>query len=68
MDSSRSWLVRMESVCRQFHKLTQEPVTLANGDQVEVIGLVFLNGMMRLLVRDQFGQEEHVDVMEVGHE
>ena len=33
MDSCRSWLVRMESVCRQFSRLTSEPVTLADGDQ-----------------------------------
>ena len=65
MDSCRSWLVRMESVCRQFSRLTSEPVTLADGEQVEVIGLALLNGYVRLLVRDQQGQEDHIDVVEV---
>jgi hypothetical protein len=65
VDSCRSWLVRMESVCRQFSKLASEPVTLADGAQVEVVGLALLNGYMRLLVRDQWGQEEHIDVVEV---
>jgi hypothetical protein len=55
----------MESACRQFSKLASEPVTLADGAQVEVLGLALLNGSVRLLVRDQWGQEEHIDVVEV---
>lgn len=62
-----SWFVRMESVQRQLARLINEPVALVNGDQVELVGLVVMNGRMRLMVRDDLQQQEAVDLEEIEH-
>ncbi len=60
-----SWFVRMESVQRQLARLITEPVLLECGNQVEVVGLVVLNGRMRLMVQDDLQQREVIDFEEV---
>lgn len=60
-----SWFVRMESVQRQLARLITEPVLLDCGNQVEVVGLVVLNGRMRLMVQDDLQQREVIDFEEV---
>ncbi len=60
-----SWFVRMESVQRQLARLITEPVLLENGNQVEVVGLVVLNGRMRVMVQDDLQQREVIDFEEV---
>ena len=60
-----SWFVRMESVQRQLARLITEPVLLEGGNQVEVVGLVVLNGRMRLMVQDDLQQREVIDFEEV---
>lgn len=60
-----SWFVRMESVQRQLARLIAEPVLLECGNQVEVVGLVVLNGRMRLMVQDDLQQREVIDFEEV---
>jgi hypothetical protein len=60
-----SWFVRMESVQRQLARLITEPVILENGNQVEVVGLVVLNGRMRVMVQDDLQQREVIDFEEV---
>lgn len=60
-----SWFVRMESVQRQLARLITEPVILECGNQVEVVGLVVLNGRMRLMVQDDLQQREVIDFEEV---
>jgi hypothetical protein len=60
-----SWFTRMESVQRQLDRLITEPVLLECGNQVEVVGLVVLNGRMRLMVQDDLQQREVIDFEEV---
>jgi hypothetical protein len=60
-----SWFTRMESVQRQLARLITEPVLLECGNQVEVVGLVVLNGRMRLMVQDDLQQREVIDFEEV---
>lgn len=60
-----SWFVRMESVQRQLARLIIEPVLLECGNRVEVVGLVVLNGRMRLMVQDDLQQREVIDFEEV---
>jgi hypothetical protein len=60
-----SWFVRMESVQRQLARLITEPVLLECGNQVEVVGLVVLNGRMRLMVQDDLQQREVIDFEEM---
>jgi len=60
-----SWFVRMESVQRQLARLITEPVLLEFGNRVEVVGLVVLNGRMRLMVQDDLQQREVIDFEEV---
>ena len=60
-----SWFVRMESVQRQLARLITEPVLLDCGNRVEVVGLVVLNGRMRLMVQDDLQQREVIDFEEV---
>jgi hypothetical protein len=55
----------MESVQRQLARLITEPVLLENGNQVEVVGLVVLNGRMRVMVQDDLQQREVIDFEEV---
>ena len=60
-----SWFTRMESVQRQLARLITEPVLLECGNPVEVVGLVVLNGRMRLMVQDDLQQREVIDFEEV---
>lgn len=60
-----SWFVRMESVQRQLARLITEPVLLECGNRVEVVGLVLLNGKVRLLVEDDLRQQEAIELEEV---
>jgi hypothetical protein len=55
----------MESVQRQLARLITEPVLLECGSRVEVVGLVVLNGRMRLMVQDDLQQREVIDFEEV---
>jgi carbonic anhydrase len=50
-EAQRSWRIRMDSVIRQFNKLSQEDlIEESSGNMVRIIGLCITHGKTRLTV------------------